>query len=97
MSDQYKSWFPVSSIVLAEPVMRDQSCFPFSRVIVILLTQPGIILVEPVISGPHFPPLWSAEDAVGVIPILANTVQLYGVHPVLANVLFCDSKNRVNH
>ena len=52
------------------------------------LTQPRIVLVEPMVCGPHFPPLFCAEDAVGVIAILANPMQLYGILPVLQVLLW---------
>lgn len=60
---------------------------PVRRMIVILLTQPRVVPVEPVICRPHFPPLWSAEDAIGIVAILANPIELYGVQPVFGQVL----------
>lgn len=60
---------------------------PVCGVIGILLTQPCIVFVQPVVSGPYFPPFWCAEDAIGVIAILSNTIQFLRVHPVFAYVL----------
>ena len=51
--------------------------------IIVLFTKPGIVFVEHVVSRSHLPPLWGAKDAVRVIAILANAMQLNRVLPVL--------------
>ena len=55
--------------------------------VIILFTEPGIVLVEHVVSRPHLPPLRGAEDAIRVIAILANAMQLNRILPVLGEVL----------
>ena len=57
--------------------------------IVILFTEPGIVLVEHVVSGPHLLPLCRAEDAVRVIAIFANAMEFNRILPVLGQVLIC--------
>ena len=57
--------------------------------IVILFTEPGIVLVEHVVGGPHLPPLRRTEDAVRVIAILANAMEFNRILPVLGQVLIC--------
>ena len=60
--------------------------------IVILFTEPGIVLIEHVVSGHHLPPLRRAEDAVRVIAILANAMKLHRILPVLGQVLICSMR-----
>ena len=40
-------------------------------------------------SGLYLLPLWSAEYAVGIVAILANAIELYGILPVASHVLLC--------
>lgn len=66
---------------------------PVRRCVAVLLAEPGIVLVEPVVIWPNFSPFWSAEDAVGVIAVLPNAVELYGVLPIFVQVLLYDKNN----
>ena len=40
-------------------------------------------------NGLYLLPLWSAEYAVGVVAILANAIELYGILPAASHVLLC--------
>ena len=66
------------------------SRLPVRGLVVVLLTEPGVVLVEHVIVGSDLFPLGGAEDAIGVVPVFSDSVEFLWVLPVLGQVLLCE-------